>query len=179
MIEVTLDERQDYFQSNPRLSRQKSSCSFPPLGIEMLIGCGSAAARRTSQRVVSLVSVANCCSNPYGKAPEGPKDNSRGRKPPDRILHLMSPGRGERSMSATFFCRPSRAPHCYRMQPGLSPGLFSFRPYRAGLKGGANFAAETSRGLGARPVRWHLGVPNHGSDRFGREPPSFSFTGDR
>jgi len=35
-------------------------------------------------------SVAACA----GLAPEGHKDNSRGRKPPDRTWHQMSPGRG-------------------------------------------------------------------------------------
>jgi hypothetical protein len=83
MIEITLEERQDYFQSNTRCGSQKSSCSFPPPGIAMLIGYGRAAALRAIPHVVSLVSVANRCSSPRVKAPEGPKDNSRGRKLPD------------------------------------------------------------------------------------------------
>jgi hypothetical protein len=66
----------------------------------ILAGTNAKAARAHPLRLTCsqepvLVFVANCRPSPCGKAPEGLEENSRGRKPPDRMLHERSPGKGE------------------------------------------------------------------------------------
>ena len=56
----------------------------------------------------------------------------------------MEPRRGRKAFVRNIFLSPRGAALLYDPTPGLRPGLFSFRPSRACLKGGANFATETN-----------------------------------
>jgi hypothetical protein len=65
--------------------------------------------------------------------PEGVKASSRGRKPPDRILHSVKPRQERKPLCRNRFLSPPQGSMLhFDPTPGLRPGLFSAGP--PGLK---------------------------------------------